>query len=157
ATFDLIVETTRKIIDEVKPGRSFFTLETMPWQYPDSPDSYLRLIEAIDRKAFAAHLDPVNLVCSPQRYYKNADLIRECFRKLGPYIQSCHAKDTLLYEQFVTHIDEVRPGLGKLDYTVYLSELSKLPGIPLMIEHLETAEEYKEAADYIRSVAARME
>ena len=30
-TFDLIVETTRAIIDAVKPRRSFYTLETMPW------------------------------------------------------------------------------------------------------------------------------
>ncbi len=29
-TFDLIVQTTREIIDEVKPVRTFFTLETMP-------------------------------------------------------------------------------------------------------------------------------
>jgi hypothetical protein len=63
----------------------------MPWAYPDSPDSYLRLLKAIDRKHFAAHLDPVNLVCSPQRYFASGQLIRECFEKLGPYIRSCHA------------------------------------------------------------------
>jgi sugar phosphate isomerase/epimerase len=35
-TFDLIVETTRGIIDDVRPKRTWFTLETMPWAYPDS-------------------------------------------------------------------------------------------------------------------------
>ena len=154
-TFELIVETTRAIIDEVKPIRTYFTLETMPWAYPDSPDSYLRLIKAIDRKAFAAHLDPVNLVCSPQRYFKNAELIRECFEKLGPYIKSCHAKDILLHPKLTTHLDEVRPGLGGLDYAAFLKELSKWPDIPLMLEHLKTAEEYSQAAEYIRSAAKR--
>ncbi len=152
-TFDLIVETTRSIIDEVKPSRTFFTLETMPWAYPDSPESYLRLIKAIDRKAFAAHLDPVNLICSPQRYFSNAVLIRECFAKLAPYIKSCHAKDIILSSKLTTHLDETRPGLGGLDYHEYLKGLSKIPDTPLMLEHLESAEEYRLAAEYVRSVA----
>jgi sugar phosphate isomerase/epimerase len=152
-TFDMIVETTRAIIDDVKPTRSFFTLETMPWAYPDSPDSYLRLFKAIDRKQFAVHLDPVNLVCSPQRYFRNGRLIRECFKKLGPHIKSCHAKDILLSKKLTTHLDEVRPGLGGLDYTVFLRELSKFPNVPLMLEHLPNADEYRLAAKHVRSVA----
>ncbi len=151
--FDMIVETTRSIIDAVKPTRTYFTLETMPWAYPDSADSYLQLFRAIDRKQFAVHLDPVNLVCSPQRYYGNAALIRECFEKLGPHIKSCHAKDILLEPQLTTHLNEVRPGLGGLDYAVFLKELSRFPGVPLMLEHLPNAEEYDKAAAYIRSVA----
>lgn len=152
-TFDMIVETTRGIIDDVKPARTWFTLETMPWAYPDSADSYVRLIKAIDRDRFAVHLDPVNLVCSPQRYYGSGRMIRECFEKLGPYIKSCHAKDILLHPKLTTHLDEVRPGKGGLDYTAFLKELSGLPGVPLMLEHLPNAEEYKQAADHIRSVA----
>jgi len=152
-TFDMIVETTRAIIDHVKPSRTFFTLETMPWAYPDSPDSYLRLFKAIDRKRFAVHLDPVNLVCSPQRYFKNGRLIRECFKKLGPHIKSCHAKDILLSTKLTTHLDEVRPGLGGLNYPVFLRELSKFPHVPLMLEHLPNAEEYLLAVEHVRSVA----
>ena len=152
-TFDKIVEVTRAIIDEVQPLRTYFTLETMPWAYPDSPDSYLELIHAIDRKRFAAHLDPVNLVCSPQRYYGNGALIRECFEKLGPYIKSCHAKDIILREQLTTHLDEIRPGLGGLDYATFLKEVSRLVDVPVMLEHLRTAVEYQEAATYVRKVA----
>lgn len=151
--FDLIVETTRSIIDAVKPKRTCFALETMPWAYPDSPDSYLRLFQSIDRKGFAVHLDPVNLVCSPQRYYGNAELIRECFDKLGPHIKSCHAKDIVLQKKLTTHLDEIRPGLGGLDYAVFLKELSRFPGTPLMLEHLSSPPEYEQAAAHIRSVA----
>lgn len=151
-TFEMIVETTRGIIDDVQPTRTWFTLETMPWAYPDSADSYVRLIRAIDRDRFAAHLDPVNLVCSPQRYYSNGKLIAECFEKLGPYLKSCHAKDIYLHPKLMTHLDEVRPGQGELDYATFLRELSKLPGVPLMLEHLPNAEEYRQAAEHIRSV-----
>ncbi|MDP2895909.1 MAG: TIM barrel protein [bacterium] len=155
ATFDVIVETTRSIIDEVKPTRTCFTLETMPWAYPDSADSYLRLIKAIGRERFAVHFDPVNLVCSPQRYFGSGDLIRECFQKLGPYVKSCHAKDILLHPRLTTHLDEVRPGLGGLDYAAFLQELKRIPDTPLMLEHLPNEEEYRLAAEHIRSVARK--
>jgi sugar phosphate isomerase/epimerase len=154
-TFNLIVETTREIIDEVKPTRTYFTLEMMPWSYPDSVDSYVRLLKAIDRKRFAVHLDPVNIVCSPQRYFRNGRLIRECFKKLGPQIKSCHGKDILLDTKLTTHLDEVRPGLGGLDYVTFLKELSKLPDVPLMLEHLPNAEEYRLAAEHVRSVGKK--
>jgi len=155
ATFDLIVETTRAILDAVHPKRTFFSLETMPWMYPDSPDSYVDLFKAIDRPGFAVHLDPVNLVSSPQRFYSNAALIRECFAKLGPHIRSCHAKDIALSQKLTVHLDEVRAGLGGLDYTAFLQELSRLdPDTPLMLEHLSSEEEYTLAAEHIRSKAA---
>ena len=153
-TFDFIVETTRKIIDAVKPKNTFYALETMPWAYPDSVDSYEKLIKAINRKQFAVHLDPVNLVVSPQIYYKNGEMISEAFKKLGPFIKSCHAKDILLKEDELTpHLPEVRAGLGNLNYAVYLRELSKLNNIPLMLEHLNTADDYNLAAKYIRGIA----
>lgn len=155
-TFYMIVQTVRDIIDTVQPTRTYYTLETMPWAYPDSVENYLDLLAAIDRPACAVHLDPVNLVCSPQRYFGNAALLRECFAKLGPHIRSCHAKDILLAPELTTHLSEVRPGLGALDYDVYLTELARLdPDTPLMLEHLTAEEDYRFAAEHIRSVAAR--
>jgi sugar phosphate isomerase/epimerase len=155
-TFDMVVESTRKIIDAVKPARTWFTLEAMPWSFPYSADSYLRLLKAIDRERFAVHMDPVNMVVSPEIYFNNGEMIRDFFKKLGPRIKSCHAKDIILREDIYTpHLSELRPGLGKLDYNVFLLELSKLKNVPLMIEHLKTAEEYQLAADHIRSVARK--
>jgi len=154
ATFGLVVETVRAIIDAVKPWRTFYTLETMPWSFPESPDSYLRLIQAIDRRQFAVHLDPVNLINSPPRFLANAELIRECFAKLGPHIRSCHAKDIALSGRLTVHLDEVRPGRGGLDYAAYLEELDRLdPDTPLMLEHLPNEGEYVLAALHIRTVA----
>jgi sugar phosphate isomerase/epimerase len=151
-TFNLVVETTRRIIDKVNPRNTFFTLEAMPWAFPYSPGNYLDLIIAIDRKQFGVHLDPVNMIISPQVYFRNGEMIKECFSKLGPYIRSCHAKDIIIREDiFTTHLDEVRPGLGTLDYAIFLQELSNLDNVPLMMEHLQTDEEYSLAAEYIRT------
>lgn len=152
--FDLIVESVRKIIDAVKPTRAFYALEMMPYMLPDSPESNLELIKAVDRKQFAVHFDPVNIINSPRRYYDNGALIKSCFDILGPYIKSCHAKDILLHSKLTVHLDEVRPGQGNLNYKTFLTELNKLaPDTPLMIEHLKGEEEYAKAAEHIRSVA----
>jgi sugar phosphate isomerase/epimerase len=154
ATFDLIVETTRAIIDAAKPVRTYYTLETMPWMYPDSVESYSRLVTAVDRDRFAVHFDPVNLICSPQRYYVSSALIRDFTQKLGSKIRSCHAKDIILDSELTVHLAETRPGLGELDYVTYLTELHSLHSdLPLMLEHLPIAEEYDLAADHIRSTA----
>jgi sugar phosphate isomerase/epimerase len=156
-TFDMVVEMCRAVIDDVKPSRAAWALEPMPWMYPDSPDSCLRLIKAVDRKAFAAHLDPVNMICSPQRYFANAAFLRECFSKLGPFIRACHGKDVLLSGKLTVHLDEVRPGQGALDYATYLSELNRLdPDTPLLLEHLPNDAEFTAAASHVRSVAARL-
>ena len=156
ATFEQIVDITRQIINEVKPSRTYFTLEFMPWIHPDSVDSYLRLMKAVDHKGFAVHMDPVNILNSPRTYYRNGELIKDCFKRLGPHIRSCHGKDITLKEDvYSTQLFECRPGLGQLDYRTYLIELSRLKNIPLMLEHLPTAEEYEKAASYVRSVGSK--
>ena len=153
-TFDMIVECVRGIIDAVKPERAVYALETMPWAYPDSAESYDQLIVAIDRPRFGVHFDPVNLVCSPQRYYASGDLIRDFVERVGPHIVSCHAKDILLRDSLTTHLDEVRPGLGGLDYGAYLESVVALdPDVCVMLEHLTTEDEYDEAAGHLRAVA----
>lgn len=153
-TFDMIVETVRAIIDAVKPTRTHYTLETMPWMYPHTVDSYERLFRAIDRPRFAVHLDPVNMICSPSIYFNNGAMIRECVERLGPWIKSCHAKDIILQPNLTTHLDEARPGTGGLDYRAFLESLDALAAdVPLMLEHLTAEDDYAKAAAYIRSVA----
>jgi sugar phosphate isomerase/epimerase len=154
-TFDLIVETVRYIIDQVKPVSAFYTLEPMPYMLPDSPDSCLDLIKAVSRKQFGVHLDPVNMISSPQRYYNNAAFLKECFAKLAPYIKSIHAKDIIILPELTVHLEERRPGSGYLDYTVFLQEAGKLKDIPFMLEHLKSQDDYKLAADYIRETGKK--
>ncbi len=152
--FDATVENARRVIDEVKPRRTKFTLEIMGWALPDGPDDYLRLIKAIDRGAFAVHLDVCNGINSPARFYENAAFTAECFRKLGPWIVSCHAKDLEWKVEMNVHFVEVVPGRGGIDYRPYLRGLARLPrDAPLMLEHLKTSEEYAEGVAFIRKVA----
>jgi sugar phosphate isomerase/epimerase len=153
---DATVANCRTVIDAVKPTRTRFTIEMMPWSLPDGPDAYLELIKAVDRRPFAVHLDVCNVINSPTRFYNNKAVIEECFRKLGPWIVSCHAKDLAWIPEYNVHFAEVVPGRGEIDYAAYLQQLSRLAvDAPLMLEHLKSAEEYDEARAYIQRIAVK--
>jgi sugar phosphate isomerase/epimerase len=151
--FDASVENARNIIDAVKPSRAKFCYEMMGWAHPHDVETCLKLIKAVDRKAFGAHLDPCNLVNSPGKFYDTTTLLNACFDKLGRWIVSCHAKDLTWDVEMNLHFREVAPGKGALDYQTYLKRLSELPQQPpLMIEHLANAEEYAAGRDHILKI-----
>jgi sugar phosphate isomerase/epimerase len=155
--FDATVDTVRRLIDEVKPKRAKYAVEMMGWAVPEGPDSYLKLIRAVDRKQFAVHLDPCNGISSPERFYNNGAFIEECFRKLGQWIVSCHAKDLAWIPEMNVHFVEVVPGRGEVDYRPYLRGLASLGHeATLILEHLKTAEEYEEGKKHIQKVAAEL-
>ncbi len=152
--YTLIVDITREIIDSVNPKHTFYTLEPMPWMIPDSPDLYLKLIKDIDRKAFGVHLDFTNMINSPIRFLKSDEFIEECFKKLGQYTKSIHAKDAIMEMEYPCVIKEVMPGKGKLNYKRIVRLIDKLgEDIPVFVEHLNTHDEYLEASSFIREIA----
>ena len=154
--FDAAVENARRILDAVKPTRTTFCYEMMAWSLPDSPDACLRLVKAVDRPAFAVHLDPCNLVSSPERYYRSADLVRESYAKLGPRIASVHVKDLAWEVEMAVHFREVRPGQGSIDHAAWLVEHARhCPDVPLMLEHLPSEAEYDAARDHVRGAGER--
>ena len=155
--FDAVVENARKVIDAVKPRRARFCYEMMGWALPDSPDAYLKMIQAVDRPGFGVHLDPCNLVNSPARFYNNAALLNECFDKLGQWIVSCHAKDLSWEVEMNVHFCEVPIGIGQLDYRTYLRRLAELPsGAPLMIEHMKGAAQYDQSRQHVFEVGKQV-
>lgn len=153
-TFEEIVENARHIIDEARPRRAKLTYEMMPNMIPDGPDSYRELISAVDRPAFGVHLDVVNIVNSPRGYYDTTALINACFDELGPEIVSCHLKDIRLDNRLTVHLDEVMPGEGGFDIPTYLRRIAALPqDPPVLLEHLQTAEEFDRARGYVVEAA----
>jgi sugar phosphate isomerase/epimerase len=157
AFFAATVENCRKLIDTVKPRQTRLAIEMMPWNLPDGADSYLELIRAVDRAAFGVHVDVCNIINTPVRYYTNAEVISDCFSKLGRWTLSCHAKDLEWMSEYNVHFREVAPGRGGIDYRAYLRALAALPvEAPLMLEHLKTPEEYEEGRNYIRHTGAEI-
>ncbi|ELZ24097.1 xylose isomerase domain-containing protein [Halosimplex carlsbadense 2-9-1] len=154
ATFDLVVDSVSEIIDRADPDSASYTLEAMPAMVPDSVESYRRLLDAVDRDAFAVHFDPVNLVASPRRYADTAALIERFVEAFGDLIQCVHLKDVAMGDDPLVHLSEVAPGEGDLDYRALLEALDGLDDdLPVMLEHLDSAQAYDRAADHVRSVA----
>jgi L-ribulose-5-phosphate 3-epimerase UlaE len=151
--FDAAVENARKIIDAVKPKTSRFTYEMMPHMIPDSADRYAALIEAIDRPAFGVHLDAVNIINSPYRFYDVSASIQECFDKLGPHVVSCHLKDIHMEDDITVRLGEVLAGTGGFDIALYLKGIAALPHHPpAMLEHLKSPEDYDQARAHVLSL-----
>jgi sugar phosphate isomerase/epimerase len=157
AGFERAVETARYVIDMVKPKRTKFSLEMVPWLVTDTPENYLKLLKAIDRPQFGAHIDAANMIISPRLYFNTGQMIRDCFALLGPWIVSCHAKDIVMQGgpgNISFHMDEVVPGEGNLDYRAYVTEIDKLGrDVPLMLEHFDQAG-YRRGLAHIMKVAA---
>lgn len=154
--YTLIVDSVREIIDHVNPKKTFYTIEPMPWMVPDSPDQYLQLIKDVDRSAFGVHMDFTNMINNPKRFIHSKDFIEECFQKLAPYIKSIHLKDAFLHQKYPCCIEECMPGKGTFDYGHILRLCEGLgSNMTAYVEHLKTHKEYKEAVQYIRSVAKK--
>ena len=156
-THDMVVQSVREIIDAVKPTRTCYSLEPMPWMLPSSPEEYLQLMKDVDRKAFGVHLDLSNMINSLERYRDNRAFIDRCFDLLGPQIRSIHLKDVHLQSGLPCMLHEMQPGLGELDLKHMLRRIDPLdPDMPVLVEHRETYAEYKEAIDRARALRDSM-
>lgn len=150
--WNMSVAMIREIIDSVRPCRTKFCIESMPWMIPCSPDEYLRLLEDVDRPAFGAHLDVVNMITTPRRYFFNDEFLDECFAKLKGTICSCHLKDIRLKEEYTFQLEETACGNGTLDLERYAALASaENPQMPMIIEHLATDDDYIASVGYVKS------
>ena len=149
--WEMAVRMIRGIIDSVRPVRTKYCIETMPWMIPSSPDEYLRLTEDVDRPEFGTHLDVVNMVTTPRRYFFNDVFLEECFSKLKGTICSCHLKDVRLKEEYTFQLEECACGQGSLDLRLYARLATEEdPQMPMIIEHLGSDEEYAESVRYFK-------
>ena len=149
--WDAVVSYTRELIDTVKPVRTRYCAEPMPWMIPTSPDEYKELVNDVDREAFGIHMDVVNMINCPQRYFYSDDFLQECFDKLGPYICSCHLKDIRLNQELTFQLEETFCGNGTLNLEKYITLIDLYnKEMPVIIEHLETDEAYRASLKYIQ-------
>jgi len=151
-TWDMAVESIRHIIDAAAPKHTKFAIETMPWMYPSSPEEYVKLLEEVDREAFGVHIDIVNMINCPQRYFFAEDFMEACFEKLAGKILSCHLKDVLLLRPYTFQLKESACGEGTLNLEKYAELASREnPRMPMIIEHLDSDEAYLQSISYVKT------
>ena len=158
STYDEIIQSVQDLIDSVKPKKTFYTLEPMPWMHPDSPEDYLKMIDDIDREAFAVHMDIINMISSPQKYLFNEQFTKDAFKMLGKKVKSCHIKDVKLEKPFTTNLKELACGEGGFNLENYIREIDALDKkMPVIVEHLHTEEEYVKALKYVVELYKQMQ
>lgn len=150
--FDRTVRMIQEIIDTVKPSNTYFSIESMPWMIPSSPQEYMKLIEAVNRDRFAAHLDVINMINCPERYFFSTEFLHECFEILGSSIKSCHLKDIKLLDDYTFQLRECACGEGTFDFVKYMQLATELdPDMPMIIEHLKSDTDYESSTQYVLS------
>ncbi len=145
------VRMVREIIDIADVKNTYFTLEPMPWMIPTGPKEYLKLIEMVDRDRFAVHMDIINMTNSAERYFNPEEFVDEVAQTLGDKIRSCHIKDVHLGEKYTFQLMECAPGCGEFPLRYYAEKMSAIdPDMPIILEHLNTDEEYIKYMGYLK-------
>lgn len=148
-----IIEHIRFLLDTVKPERTRYTLEPMGWIAPDSPEDYLQLMEEVDRPNFLVHMDPINWITDPKKYFNSKDFVEHCMSLLGSKIRSCHVKDILLTPELTLHLKEMRCGEGAFPIGHYLTLIEEIdPDMPVFVEHMHAHQEYLDSIKYLREL-----
>lgn len=149
-TYDLTVKMIQTVIDAVKPSKTYFSIESMPWMIPTGPEEYLQLIKDVDRERFAAHLDIINMINCPERYFFSDEFLEKTLRLLGPHIKSCHLKDITLLDEYTFRLKECACGEGSFNFKKYCELVSSIdPDMPMIIEHLKDDSAYEESVKYV--------
>ena len=139
-------DSVLEILEDVKVHHTYYTLEPMPWMIPDTPEQYLELINEINHERFAVHMDIVNMISSPEKYFFNSKFMDHCFSLLKGKIRACHVKDMKIGSNLTLHLSEVPCFEGNMDLLHY-AELAteEDPDMPFIIEHLSSWESYAES------------
>lgn len=146
------VKMIQTIIDEVKPRNTYFSIEPMPWMYPTGPEEYLRLIEDVGRDSFAVHMDIINMINCPERYFYPEEFLDRTFDLLKGKIKSTHLKDVGLLQEFTFQLRECACGEGEFPISYYLKKIEEEdPSMPVIIEHLHGDAAYRESVDFIKN------
>jgi sugar phosphate isomerase/epimerase len=155
-TWDLGVNTFRELLSATAGYNCVFAMEAVNMTIMNNPRAHLRLIEELGDPRMKVCIDPVNMM-NLSVYYRNTELIEECFDLLGEHIVSAHAKDSyIIPNRMSCYITEVAAGKGVIDYETYLVRLSRMEWPrTLLIEHLPE-EEYPVAQKHIVETAARV-
>ena len=150
--WDRAVRMIQEVIDTAKPEHTYFTIEPMPWMYPTGPEEYLKLLEDVNRERFAVHMDVINMINTPERYFFPEKFVEHCFALLGDRIRSCHIKDIRLGQEFTFQLKECACGEGVFCLERYAELANEVdPDMPMMIEHLHTDQEYLQSLSYVKS------
>ncbi len=146
------VAMIQEVIDRAEPEHTVFSIESMPWMIPTGPEDYLRLLEEVNRPHFGVHLDIINMINCPERYFFADEFLDRTFELLAPYLTSCHLKDVRLLDEYTFQLRECACGEGTFPIQHYIDSVNAVsPDLPMIIEHLKDDRAYEESVTYLKA------
>ncbi len=137
---------------------STFLMETYVNNVVGSVEETVRMFAEVDHPGLGLLMDPTNYF-EAHNFHQMDSILAQIFDTLSDKIKIAHAKDVKLSEGDTTEkhaeidaaeshtfrgvgaIELPAPGLGSLNYDLYLQRLArKHPNIPIIIEHLEESD-----------------
>ncbi|HVB96176.1 MAG TPA: sugar phosphate isomerase/epimerase family protein [Chloroflexota bacterium] len=97
------------------------------------------VLEEVDSPAIRCDFDPVNWL-TLETVYRNGDALEQMLDVVAPFVVNAHAKDVVVENRLVVHIDERPAGEGLLDWDRFMRRVEALgPERYLVVEHAPLA------------------
>ena len=136
-TFATLVDSVKKVCAAAENEGVMLAVEGHVLSILDTPERIKDLIDAVGSPALGFNADPVNFVGSLADAYDTTAMVNRLFDALGEYTICGHAKDFVVQDRLVLHIEEAVIGEGLLDQAAYLRQFEEAcPGGYVQIEHL---------------------
>jgi sugar phosphate isomerase/epimerase len=106
----------------------------------DSAEAMRDVLDEVGSPWVRADFDPVNWI-TLDTIFDTGAAIGQMLDVLGDRVASAHAKDVVLWDRLVLHLDQTAAGLGVLDYDVFLRRMDAYgPDVPVIVEAAEEAD-----------------
>ncbi|MBT5874004.1 MAG: sugar phosphate isomerase/epimerase [Candidatus Latescibacteria bacterium] len=152
-SISLFVETLRQIGANAEANGVTVVVECHVVSIMRSPDVCAQVIEQVGSPNIRLVMDPVNHFESIQQAFNATEHLGYIFDVLGPVSPIGHAKDIIVGNNLITHLDEGAPGDGVLDYATFLTRFQEYnPEGYLLFEHIPP-EKIPGAVAHLRRVA----
>ena len=149
----VLVESLRQVADTAEELGVTLALEGHVLSPLWSAEVVREVLKAVNSPALRFNMDPVNFVGCVEDAYDTTSLLGRLFDLLGPYTVGAHAKDFLLQNRLVLHVEETVIGRGLMDQATFLQLMDRwCPDGFVLIEHLPD-EDIPEARDALNRFA----
>jgi sugar phosphate isomerase/epimerase len=149
------VNALKRILKDTSGVKIELPLESVISEAVNSPWSHKRMREDVGDDRLMAGIDITNQI-HPGNVFRATELINANFDVLGEAISYVHAKD-LVWNEMLPGLNWAMNGTGVMDYEVFLTHMSRLKRPRnMLVEFLNTPEEYQQAQRNIRAVADKV-
>ena len=136
-TFDILVDSLKQVCAAAEEFGVLLAIEGHVLSILDTPARVGELIDAVGSDTLRFNMDPVNFVGGVRDAYDTTSMLDRLFDALGRYTICGHAKDFVLQDRLVIHIEEAVIGEGLLDQATFLRRFEEsCPDGYVQIEHL---------------------